>query len=262
MSSMASVDTTESTSVSIAGKKRQIAGEDSSSSGPGMIETGRPKKPRGKKQPQVLEIQDGTGEYHQIRDPTGRFAIDPRENRRNLAKLESLRAAESAALDRSVQFPARRLSKSRALRQKMLDEMAEQPTADLTAIVGEEVEMVKKLAHSSNNLKGTTQKALYEAAAKISAAASILEYKVQSVPGVDALEELRAEMEALKKENAELRAGLKTAKADIKKLRERSSVRIVDSPVKTGRTSARRRIDSDSESGDEMEVDGTEGGMR
>lgn len=169
-------------------------------------------------------------------------------------KLESLREAESAALDRSVQLPTRRLSKSWALKQKMLDEMSEHPTEEITSIVGEEVELVEKLAYGANNLKGTTQKALYEAAAKIKAATSILEHRVQAVPGGDALEELRGEIEVLRRENAELRTDLKSAKAEIKKLKERTTVSIRDSPVRNRRTAA-RRMNSDSDSDEEMQGD-------
>lgn len=157
-SSIASVETTESTTASIAGKKRHIMGEDSSSSSSEILEIGRPKKHKGKKQPQVPEIQDVGGSYHNIRDPTGKFSIDPRETRRSLMKLESLRGAESAALDRSVQLPTKRLSKSRARKQKMLDEMSEHPMEEITTIVGEEVEMVEKLAYGANNRRAPLKK--------------------------------------------------------------------------------------------------------
>lgn len=135
----------------------------------------------------------------------------------------------------------------------MLDEMCEHPTEEITSIVGEKVELVKKLTYGANNLKGTTQKALYEAAAKIKAATSILEHRVQAVPVGDALEELRGEMEALRRENAELRTGLKSAKAEIKKLKERTTVSIRDSPARNRRMAS--RIDSDSDNDEVMQVE-------
>lgn len=251
-------DTVESTTASITGRKRQIDGEDSNSSGLEMTEVGEPKKPRGKKL--LQDTQDADSGYYKIRDATGKFAIDSRETRRDLKKLESLRATERAALDTPVQLPTRRLSKFRAFKQKMMEEMAEQPTDDLTTIVGEEIKIIEKFAYSANSLKGTTQKALYEAAAKINAVTSILESRVQSVPGENALEELRGELEALKRENAELRADLGSAKADIKKLRERNTVAIQDSPVRNRRKAARRKFNSESESEEEMQVDVVEVG--
>lgn len=252
-SSMASAETTESTTASIAGKKRHIVGEDSSSSSSGIPEIGKPKKPKGKKQPQASETHEVEGGCHRIRDPMGRFAIAPRETRKSLKKLEGLGGAGSADLDKGVQLSTWRLSKSRVLKQKMLDEMSEHPTEEITSIVGEEVELVEKLTYSASNLSGTTQKAFYVAAAKIKAATSILEHRVQAVPGGDALEELRGEMEALKRENAELRTDLKFAKAEIKKLKERTTVSIRDSPGRKRRTAS--RINSDSDSDEVMQVE-------
>lgn len=56
---MASGNTvSESTTASIAGRKRQIDGEDSNSSGLEMMEVGEPKKPRGKKLPQDTQDAD------------------------------------------------------------------------------------------------------------------------------------------------------------------------------------------------------------
>lgn len=136
----------------------------------------------------------------------------------------------------------------------MLDEMYEHPTEGISSIVGVEAELVEKLAYGANNLKGTTQKALYEAVAKFKAAATILQQRLQAAPGGDALEELRGEMEALRRENAELKAGLISAKAEIKKLKERTTVSIRDSPVRNRRTAARRR-NSDTDSDEAMQVE-------
>lgn len=266
-SSMASAGTTESTTASIAGRKRQNEGGDSSSSSSDILKMERPKKAKGKKLPQAPERLDAEGGSHNIRDPTGKFSINPRETRRNLAKLESLREAEDAALDRRVQLPTKRQHKSRALEQRMLDEMFEHPTEGISSIVGVEAELVEKLAYGANNLSGTTQKALYEAAAKFKAAATILQQRLQTAPGGDALEELRGEMEALKRENVELKAGLTSAKAEIKKLKERSTVTIRDSPARN--RTATRRINSDTDSDEaamqvelstEGETTGREGG--
>lgn len=261
-SSLASVDTIESTTASISGRKRPITGEDSNSSGPEMSEVDVPKKPRGKSiQIMEMDTQDTDSGRYKIRDATVKSVTDSSETKKKLKKLESLRAAEAAALDKRTQLPSSRATKSRALRQKIMEEMAKKPMDDLTSIVGEETEMVEKFAYNANNLKGQTQKALYEAAAKINVVTAIMESRLQSVPGGDALEELRREVAALRKENEELRADLKTAKADIKRLRERTTVRIVDSPERKGRPARRRRIDSDSESEDGMEMDTAEEGV-
>lgn len=79
------------------------------------------------------------------------------------------------------------------------------------------------------------------------------------MPGGDALEELRGEIEALRRENAELRSGLKSAKLEIKKLKERTTVSIRDSPIRDRRTAA-RRTNSDSDSVEEMQVDAAKEG--
>lgn len=255
-----------STTASVSARKRQSQGGETSSSGPEVIKITGPKKVRRKKSSRGKgsDTQDssGGGHGHGRRDALGRFAVDPLESKRDVKRLEEFRTVEDGVPDRGVQLPTKRRNKSMALKKKMVEAMADHPTDDLTAVVGKDTETVEMLAYSANNLKGTTQKAFYEAAARISAAAHILGSRVQTMSGGDALEELRGEVEALRKANAELRADLKAATTDINALRERNTAQMQDFSRRITRETARKRmIQSDTEDdATDMQVDEMEEG--
>lgn len=78
-------------------------------------------------------------------------------------------------------------------------------------------------------------KCLREAMAKVSVAAAVLGRRAQAAPGEDALEELRSELQTLRRENDALREGLKRAKSVISKLKARSAAAFIDSSKRTFR---------------------------
>jgi len=104
-------------------------------------------------------------------------------------------------MDPDFQLPEKRAKKSRAMKQAFIEEYADQPTDDLNTTVDEGVNLIEKLANTANNLNGTTIKALYKlAAAKITAATTVMSERAQGTQNSGMLEEMRTEINVLGKE--------------------------------------------------------------
>lgn len=106
-------------------------------------------------------------------------------------------------------------------------------TEDLKEIIDKHMLQVEDQISKSTNLRGTTIKDLREALAKINVAFSVLGQRVQASPGEAALEELRLELEAIKRENSALREGLQKKRKEITHLRTQSAAALIDSPKRT-----------------------------
>lgn len=143
-----------------------------------------------------------------------------------------------------------RLAKrARELKERFELELDAQPTEHIVDAVGEDTGAIIRLAHSSRNLQGTAQKALYEAAARIRVATDIMRQRAAATPEEDALEDLRREMLELRNSNGVLKSDLKKAREDIGRLKAQCAAATAGSPPRTfgGKPKVRRRRDSEEE---------------